>query len=225
SADIATNATNIATHTTDIATNSANIATNVTNIATNTTDITTNATDIAAHVAADGDLDSTNELQTLSLAGNDLTISSGNTVTLTPLIDSNLAKDDLIQDPETRTYDMNTQDLGFVNGNVGIGNSTPNSTLQISGSISAPIRTTAVDTVLGPNDFTLITTEKDLIITLPSANICLGRIYVIKNFGGGDNQTSINYLKANGDPDDKIDNDKITWLQSDGTNWHLITRL
>jgi len=173
----------------------------------------------------DADADASNEIQTLSLSGNDLTISGGNTITLTPLIDINLAKDDLTQDPETRTYDMNTQNLGFTNGNVGIGNTTPNSTLQISGSISSPIRSTAINTTLGPNDFTLITTEKDLIITLPAPNICPGRIYVIKNFGGGDNQTNINYIKANGDPDTKIDNDRTMWIQSDGVNWQLINQI
>ncbi len=172
----------------------------------------------------DADSDPTNEIQNLSLAGNDLTISSGNTVTLTPLIDINLGKDDLIQDPESRTYDMNAQDLGFINGNVGIGNTTPNSILQISGSVSAPIRSTAINTSLGPNDFTLITTEKDLIITLPAANTCQGRLYLIKNFGGGDNNTNVLYIKNNGDLDDKIDNDNLTWLQSDGVNWHQINK-
>ena len=52
---------------TDIATNTADIATNTADIATNTADIATNAGDIAGHIAADGDLDDTNELIT---AGN-----------------------------------------------------------------------------------------------------------------------------------------------------------
>ncbi len=82
--DITTNATDIATNTADIATNTSDIATNSSDIATNTTDIATNASDIATHVAADLDLDATNEIQTLSITGNDLTISGsgGNTVTL-----------------------------------------------------------------------------------------------------------------------------------------------
>ena len=65
--DISTNAGNIstnATNTSDISTNAGNITTNTTNIAGNTTAISTNATDIANHVAADGDLSSSNELIT-----------------------------------------------------------------------------------------------------------------------------------------------------------------
>ena len=62
--NISTNTTNIATNTSDISTNAGNISTNATNIAANTTAISTNATDIANHIAADGDTDSTNELNT-----------------------------------------------------------------------------------------------------------------------------------------------------------------
>ncbi len=174
----------------------------------------------------DADANPSNEIQTLSIVGRDLTISGtgGNTVTLPVLV--NLATDNLTQDAETRTYNMNAQNLGFTNGKMGIGNTTPNSTLQVSGSFSTPIRSTAVNTTLGVNDHTLITTTvKDLIITLPAANTCRGRIYVIKNIGTGDNFTNINYLDDKGDPENKIDNDKIFWLQSDGTNWQLINLL
>ena len=62
--NISTNATNIAANTTAINTNTTNIATNTADIATNASGISTNATDIANHVAADGDLSSTNELNT-----------------------------------------------------------------------------------------------------------------------------------------------------------------
>ena len=85
---ISTNATNIATNTTDIATNASGISTNATNIATNTTDIATNATDIANHVAADGDLSSSNELITgFAVNGSDLEITEAGTVFQVPLTD------------------------------------------------------------------------------------------------------------------------------------------
>ncbi|PQJ15554.1 hypothetical protein, partial [Aureicoccus marinus] len=54
----------IAANTTAINNNTTNIATNATNIAANTTNITANNTAITNHVAADGDLSDTNELNT-----------------------------------------------------------------------------------------------------------------------------------------------------------------
>jgi len=68
----------------DIATNTADIATNTADIATNTADIATNAGDIAGHIAADGDLDDTNELQTIAGSGTSaFTLSDGGgTITL-----------------------------------------------------------------------------------------------------------------------------------------------
>ncbi|WP_205783316.1 hypothetical protein, partial [Flagellimonas allohymeniacidonis] len=95
--NIATNTTNIATNTTNIATNTTDIATNATNIATNTTDIGTNATDIANHIAADGDLSATNEIQDLDAVlaeGND---AGGSAIT-------NLADPTNAQDAATKNY-------------------------------------------------------------------------------------------------------------------------
>lgn len=136
----------------------------------------------------------------------------------------NLATQNLTQDLETRTYDINGQNLGLTNGNVGVGTSTPNSVLQVSGSVSMPIRATSTNTTLGNNDYTLVMNARDLVITLPAASSCTGRIYILKNISNGDNTTSLNYLKENGDPDDKLGKDRIIWLQSDGTNWHQITK-
>ncbi|MCE2614260.1 hypothetical protein LVD13_14895 [Flavobacteriaceae bacterium D16] len=136
----------------------------------------------------------------------------------------NLGTQNLIQDNEPRTYDINGQNLGLTNGNVGIGTNTPNSTLQVSGAVSMPIRSTSVNVTLGSNDYTLVMNNRNLTITLPAANSCQGRIYILKNIANGDNNTSINFLKENGDPDNKLGKDRIIWLQSDGTNWHQITK-
>ena len=97
SADIAANATDIATNAADITTNASNISTNTTDIATNTTDITTNAsnistntTDIANHIAADGDLSSTNEINTrFEVNGTNLEIEDSNGTLQVPLTDIN----------------------------------------------------------------------------------------------------------------------------------------
>ncbi|MCX2719241.1 hypothetical protein [Lentiprolixibacter aurantiacus] len=138
--------------------------------------------------------------------------------------EKNLATDNLTQDAETRTYNINGQNLGLTNGNVGIGTSTPNSTLQVTGAVSLPIRSTSSSTTLGNNDYTLVMNVGNLTITLPAANSCTGRIYILKNISANDNFTSINYIKANGNLDNKIKKERIVWLQSDGTNWHQINR-
>ncbi|MBO0331725.1 beta strand repeat-containing protein, partial [[Muricauda] lutisoli] len=102
--DIGTNATNIAANTSDIAantadiaTNTADIATNTTNISTNATNISTNATDIANHVAADGDLSSTNEIQNLGEVLTDGNDGGGLAIT-------NIADPTAAQDAATKAY-------------------------------------------------------------------------------------------------------------------------
>jgi len=80
--DISSLQTEQSTQNTFITANASAITTNSTGIGTNTSDISTNATNISNHITADGDLSATNEIQTLSISGSDLTISSGNTVTL-----------------------------------------------------------------------------------------------------------------------------------------------
>ena len=79
---IATNATAIGTNTTGIATNTTGIATNATAIGTNTTGIATNATSISTHITNDLDTDATNEIQSLTLSGTTLSLSSSNSVDL-----------------------------------------------------------------------------------------------------------------------------------------------
>ncbi|TPD71244.1 hypothetical protein [Flavobacterium microcysteis] len=64
--------------------------------------------------------------------------------------------------------------------NVGIGNTMPNSTLQISGSFSAAINSTAVDYAVTDKDYTILYTVSGITITLPPANDSnTGRIYNI----------------------------------------------
>jgi hypothetical protein len=119
---------------------------------------------------------------------------------------------------------MNTQNLGFTNGKIGVGTTAPTSTLSLAGSFSSPIRSTAANTTLGVNDYTLIMTAKNLIISLPVASTCPGRIYVLKNMANGDNFTNSVYLDQKGDPQLKLNKEKIFWLQSDGVNWHMISK-
>jgi hypothetical protein len=67
---------------------------------------------------------------------------------------------------------------------VGIGTSTPNSTLQIAGSVSANITTQNTDYTVSSSDFTIITTQSNTTtITLPDPTTCIGRLIYIENYG------------------------------------------
>lgn len=69
---------------------------------------------------------------------------------------------------------------GLTAVNVGIGNTIPNSTLQISGSFSAAINSTAVDYTVTDKDYTILYTVSGITITIPPANDSnTGRIYNI----------------------------------------------
>jgi hypothetical protein len=107
-----------------------------TDITANTTAITTNATAIADHNTNDQDLSATNEIQTLSLAGNELTISGtgGNTITLP---DSNLLSENLTMSAN-RTHDLDGNNLIFGgSGRIAIGSVNPDSKLDVDGQIQA----------------------------------------------------------------------------------------
>ncbi|MBT8211200.1 MAG: collagen-like protein, partial [Eudoraea sp.] len=138
--------------------------------------------------------------------------------------DTNLALDNLVQDSETRTYDINNQKLGFTNGSIGVRTTSPSSALHLAGAIALPIRSISANTALDDNDHTVILAAKNLTITLPSAASCPGRLYIIKNTSSGNSQSSINYIDNNGSVDNKLNKGKIYWLQSDGTNWQQLNK-
>jgi hypothetical protein len=107
-----------------------------TDITANTTAITTNATAIADHNTNDQDLSATNEIQTLSLAGNELTISGtgGNTITLP---DSNLLSENLTMSAN-RTHDLDGNNLIFGgSGRIAIGSVNPDSKLDVDGQVKS----------------------------------------------------------------------------------------
>ena len=102
-----------------------------------------------------------------------------------------------------------------VNGN------TPNSTLQVNGSTSFAITNTTGDLALTENHHTIILGGNHT-LTLPNANTCQGRIYVVKN--PTNNATIIsNYLNLSGTGISTINDNSIIWLQSDGTDWQQIS--
>ncbi|MHA1401532.1 MAG: hypothetical protein ACTSQE_14375 [Candidatus Heimdallarchaeaceae archaeon] len=108
-------------------------------------------------------------------------------------------------------------------GNVGIGTTTPNSTLGVNGSISLPYTAKTGAYTLTASDYTVDCTSSTFTITLPTASGISGRIYNIKNSG-----TGIITIDANGT--ETIDGNltaeiiKPTSLtvQSTGVGWIII---
>ncbi|MEX0274817.1 MAG: hypothetical protein AB3N16_10605 [Flavobacteriaceae bacterium] len=103
--------------------------------------------------------------------------------------------------------------------NVGIGNTTPNSKLQVAGSFSLPITTTSADMKLNNSHYYIILGGAHD-ITLPAANTCTGRIYIIKN-PTAFNPIISTYKNEMGADTSTIPNG-IVQLQSDGSNWQQI---
>jgi hypothetical protein len=111
---------------------------------------------------------------------------------------------------------------------VGVNTPTPNSTLQVSGSLSLSFRIVSVDTILTQSDYALECTS-GVNVTLPDVSVCGGRIYVIKNTSLS-NVTLLGYSGGgSGLPQDIIDgttsrtilpSSNLT-VQSFGTHWNI----
>src|SRR5882724_2313712 len=66
---------------------------------------------------------------------------------------------------------------------VGVGTTTPTSTLDVRGSLAVAARTFSGSIAIADNDHTLVFTGSAAsTATLPDATACIGRIYSIKNF-------------------------------------------
>ncbi len=107
---------------------------------------------------------------------------------------------------------------------VGIGNTNtaPNSTLQVGGSFSLPIRTGGT-TTLTATDYTYIITTTSAFVTLPTAVGIIGRIYIIKRAGVGNGVILPNGSETiDGGNLIGLITDDIKKVQSDGSNWWII---
>ena len=109
------------------------------------------------------------------------------------------------------------------NGNVGIGNSAPNSKLQVSGSMAVAVTNKTAAYTLTASDYCVIYTGTTAVtFTLPVASGCPGRIYVIVNSGTATITTSVAYTLTNGTTTSTLAAPTSLQLISDGTVWRKI---
>ena len=111
-------------------------------------------------------------------------------------------------------------------GNVGIGTSSPKSTLDISGSEShkvTAVTTSNNSTTLGSSDYSIIYSGNTSgnSITLPSAASYAGRVYLIVNHSTG-SITISTYYTASSTTSTSVSDGSTVQLMSDGSNWHKI---
>lgn len=136
------------------------------------------------------------------------------------------------------TYDHSDNSMNFrVNdaekmtiesdGDIGIGETAPNSKLEINGSLSLPIVAKTANYTLDATDYTVLLdgTSNTVTATLPTASGIDGRIYNIKCIDDT-NQCDVDPNGA-----EEIDGDSTTFIlskddvitiQSDGSNWWII---
>lgn len=101
------------------------------------------------------------------------------------------------------------------------GFNTANSTLQLDGSFSTSIVSTTGNLTLTEDHHTIQITGTHN-ITLPNANTCIGRTYILKN-STNTNRTISNYIDLANTNQNVIQNQSVLWIKSDGTNWQQIS--
>ncbi len=119
---------------------------------------------------------------------------------------------------------LNQQEIPFVgdidadyNDN-GSGFKIANSTLQLEGSLSKSITTTTGNLTLTEDHYSIIINGNHT-ITLPNANTCIGREYVLKNITGANINIS-NYQNLSSVNTNLIQSNSTLNIQSNGVNWH-----
>ncbi len=100
-----------------------------------------------------------------------------------------------------------------------------NSTLQVEGSVSKSILVPSIwlSSLTLTEDHHTIILNGNTRIDLPSASLCKGRIYIIKNTTDSNNNIST-YRDHRNVNVSTITGQKTLWVQSDGSNWQQISQ-
>jgi len=107
---------------------------------------------------------------------------------------------------------------------VGVKTSTPNSRLQVNGSLSLPIVSKSADYTATIDDYTIVFTA-NATLTLPTAVGCNGRIYVVKSASGVTVTIDGNGAETiDGSATASVTSLKSYQIQSDNANWWIISQ-
>jgi hypothetical protein len=115
-------------------------------------------------------------------------------------------------------------------GNVGINNTAPNSTLQVTGSMAMSVTTKTANSTVAAIDFTTLcnNTTAPITITLPTAAGIGGRMYIIKKVSAAGNNVTIVCNGAqtiDGNATYSLVNQySSVMIQSDGANWGIVAQ-
>lgn len=124
--------------------------------------------------------------------------------------------------PEGYIEMMRLQGTGLnatVRTGINMGGNTPNSTFQVVGSQTKSIVNTSTAITLNETHHTVIVTA-NVNVTLPAANTCTGRYYIIKKTFNG-TSTMSSYVDTNASNSTSLVRG-VYHLQSDGTNWQRL---
>ena len=107
------------------------------------------------------------------------------------------------------------------NGDVGIGTSSPVSTLEVGGTVGLKTKTAQVAGTNNPDGTgeIWIYGSGGGTITLPTASTCTNRVYVIINQTGTSRTISPGWHDLTTTTQTSLGSSAALWVVSDGTNW------